>query len=166
MSGPASPRPAAHHARELVGAEPAIEDMVPALSLLGEKLVRLLPAALARVSGGDPPQVRIGMPIDCRLAAIQGEIETYAAHSLLAMGPQGLPLLTTMEAPVVLRLLDRAFGGRGMVPDPLPDTLPLSAELLLARLDEAICGALGSALGGGEAHRLRIAFREQHADFA
>lgn len=144
----------AKHCAELLGTGPSIDELVPALSLLGEKLARVLPAGLARFSGGEPPLVRTGMPMDCTLGSIQAEIETLASHALMAVGPKGLPLLATFEAAPVLRLVDRAFGGRGVVPDPLPDTFPLSAELLLARIEEAIAGAL-TATFGGEEHKVR-----------
>lgn len=144
----------AKHCAELLGAGPSIDELVPALSLLGEKLARVLPAGLARFSGGEPPLVRTGMPMDCTLASIQADIETLASHTLMAFGPKGLPMLATFEAAPVLRLVDRAFGGRGIVPDPLPDAFPLSAELLLARIEEAIAGALTTVFGGDE-HKVR-----------
>jgi flagellar motor switch protein FliM len=45
-------------------------------------------------------------------------------------------------------MVDRAFGGRGTVPDPLPPTFPLSAELLILRIEQTIAAALRDALGG------------------
>lgn len=144
----------ARHCAELLGTGPSIDELVPALSLLGEKLARVLPAGLARFAGGEPPLVRTGMPMDCTLGSIQAEIETIAAHTLMAVGPKGLPLLATFEAAPVLRLVDRAFGGRGVVPDPLPDTFPLSAELLLTRIEEAIASAL-TIVFGAEDHKVR-----------
>lgn len=150
----------ARHCAELLGAEPGIDELVPALSLLGEKLARVLPAGLSRVTGGEPPLVRVGMPVDCTLGTIQAEIEHLAAHTLMAMGPKGLPLLATFEAAPVLRLVDRAFGGKGLVPDPLPDAFPLSAELLIGRIEDGIASALGAAFGGGEMHRVRAMRRD------
>jgi len=147
--------PKAKHCADLLGTGPSIDELVPALSLLGEKLARVLPGHLARFSGGEPPVVRIGMPMDCNLASIQADIETLASHTLMAVGPEGRPMLATFEAAPVLCLIDRAFGGRGIVPDPLPDTLPLSAELLLARLEKAIAGALTTVFGGEEEHNVR-----------
>lgn len=132
----------AKHATELLGKAPSIDELVPALSFLGERLVRILPGELARISGGDPPVVRAGMPMDTTLGGIQSELETLAAHALLGAGPKNLPLLATFEAAPVFRLVDRAFGGNGVVPDPLPDRFPVSAELLLARIEGAIAATL------------------------
>lgn len=159
MSLPTTPTKARHCA-ELLGAPPSLDELVPALSLLGEKLARVLPAPLARVTGGEPPLVRIGMPMDTTLGAIQSEIETLASHALLAVGPKGLPLLATFEAAPVLRLVDRAFGGKGEVPDPLPDAFPLSAELLLGRIEGAIAEALATVFGGGPQHHVRAMRRD------
>lgn len=142
-----APRTKAKHCAELLGAPPSIDELVPALSMLGEKLARVLPAALARFANGEPPIVSTGMPMDGTLNSIQAEIENLAAHTLMTVGPKALPLLATFEAAPVLRLLDRTFGGRGVVPDPLPETFPLSAELLLARIEDAIAGALSAAFG-------------------
>lgn len=133
----------AKHCTELLGAPPSIDELVPALAFLGEKLVRLLPARLALISGGDPPLVRAGMPMDTTLGAIQAELEALASHSLLGIGSKNLPMLATFEAAPVFRLVDRAFGGPGLVPDPLPETFPVSAELLLSRIEGAIAGTLG-----------------------
>ncbi|KHK93727.1 flagellar motor switch protein FliM [Novosphingobium malaysiense] len=145
----------AKHCAELLGTGPSLDELVPALSLLGEKLARVLPGHLARFSGGEPPLVRIGMPMDCNLASIQADIENLASHTLMAVGAEGRPMLATFEAAPVLRLIDRAFGGRGIVPDPLPETFPLSAELLLTRLEQAIAGALTTVFGGEQDHTVR-----------
>ncbi|WP_091143021.1 FliM/FliN family flagellar motor switch protein [Novosphingobium sp. CF614] len=151
-------RTRAKHCSELLNAGPTIDELVPALSLLGEKLSRALPAGLSRFSGGEPPLVRTGMPMDCTLGSIQAEIETLAAHTLMTVGPKRLPLLATFEAAPVLRLVDRAFGGRGVVPEPLPDTFPLSAELLLTRIEEAVADALTAVFG--EQHKVRTLRRD------
>lgn len=147
--------PKAKHCAELLGTGPTLEELVPALSILGEKLARVLPAGLARLSGGEPPLVRTGMPMDCTLASMQAEIEGLAAHTLMAFGPGRLPLLATFEAAPVLRLVDRAFGGRGVVPDPLPESFPLSAELLIGRIENTVAEALATVFGGREEHAVR-----------
>lgn len=143
------PRRKARHCPELLGAGPSIEELAPALSLLGEKLARVLPSTLARVAGGEPPLVRAGMPAAVTLAQItQGDgAADLAAHTLMTMAPKRLPLLATLAAAPVLRLVDIAFGGRGAVPKPLPDAFPLSAELLVGKLEEALAAALSAALG-------------------
>ncbi|MEE4451836.1 FliM/FliN family flagellar motor switch protein [Novosphingobium resinovorum] len=144
----------ARHAAELLGAGPSIAEMVRPLTQLGETLARTLPSGLARVAGGEPPVVRIGIPAEGTLDALIAEETGLAAHSLMGLGPKRLPLLASFEAAPVLRLLDRTFGGRGLLPDPLPTRFPLSAELLLARMEDAIANALSAGMGGDEVHRV------------
>ncbi|MEJ2458088.1 MAG: FliM/FliN family flagellar motor switch protein [Novosphingobium sp.] len=150
----------AKHCSELLGAGPSIDELVPALSLLGERLARILPGHLSPFAGGEPPLVRIGMPMDCNLASIAADIETLASHTLMAVGPKGMPMLAIFEAPSVLRLIDRAFGGQGTVPDDIPESFPLSAELLLARLEQALAEALTTTFGGQEEHKVRAMRRD------
>ncbi|WP_374414615.1 FliM/FliN family flagellar motor switch protein [Novosphingobium colocasiae] len=147
-------RAVARHCQELLGSGPGIAELVPALSLIGERLTRALAAGLARLSGARPPVVSAGMPMDTTLGAIQAELDTLAMHSLLALGPDGHPALATFAAAPVFRLVDRAFGGKGEVPDPLPDAFPLSAELLLGRIEATLAEALGTALGGAQPLRV------------
>lgn len=153
LSLPAEAR--ATHCAELLGAGPTMDELAPALSLLGEKLARVLPAGLARLSGGEPPLVRAALPVGCTLASLLEEAGTLAAHALLGLGTARLPLLATFAAEPVLRLVDRAFGGRGVVPRPLPERFPLSAELLIGRIEQAVADALTAAFGDGEARPLR-----------
>lgn len=146
-------RTAARHCPELLGAAPVMTDLAPALSLIAERLTRGLAAGLARLSGGEPPIVRAGLPMDATLSSIAGEIEGLAAHSLMGMGASSLPILAIFDGAPVFRLVDRAFGGPGEVPEPLPDGFPLSAELLLARIEGCLADALTSALAGARAPR-------------
>ncbi|MCJ2183246.1 FliM/FliN family flagellar motor switch protein [Novosphingobium sp. 1949] len=159
-ASPPSPARKAKHCTELVGAPPSLDELVPALSFLGEKLARVLPAYLARVTGGEPPLVRVGMPMDTTLGGIQSELETLASHALLGIGPKNRPVLATFEAAPVFRLVDRAFGGTGLVPDPLPDTFPVSAELLLARIEQAICDTLSQVFASERPHPVRFVRRD------
>ncbi|MGE3693173.1 MAG: FliM/FliN family flagellar motor switch protein [Novosphingobium sp.] len=47
-----------------------------------------------------------------------------------------------------MRLIDRAFGGRGDIPEELPAQFPVSGELLMAKLEQLEIGALSAVLGG------------------
>ena len=150
----------ARHCKELLGSGPSIDELVPALSLIGERIARALGIGLARLSGDDAPVVRVGMPMDGTLASVQAELDGLASHSLLAVGTESLPMLATFEAAPVFRLVDRAFGGRGEVPHPLPETFPLSAELLITRIEGTVAEALSAAFGGDTRHAVRPLRRE------
>lgn len=155
-----SERVKAKHCKALLDTGPSIGDLVPALSLVGERLARALGGGLAKLLGSDMPVVRVGMPMDGTLASIQAELDGLASHALMAVGPQGKPMLLTFEAAPVFRLVDRTFGGRGDVPDPLPESFPLSAELLIARIEETVAEAVTVAFGGGMEHGVRALRRE------
>lgn len=156
MTSPADsdnkPAPA-RHCDELLGSTPRAEELAAALSLLGGRLARVLPVSLARVAGGDPAAMRVGTPAGCTIEAVENGHPTLCSHSLMGIGTQRLPMLVSFEAAPVLRLVDRAFGGSGKLPDPLPEAFPLSAELLLARIEQAIATALWAALGDSEEQR-------------
>lgn len=144
-------RKVAQHCPELLAKDkPAgAAELIPALTLLGDRLSRTLAAGLGRLSGKDATRVIPGAPRDCTLAVLVEEASTLASHGLLAIGPQGLSMLAAFDAAPVFRLVDRAFGGRGQVPDPLPAAFPLSAELLIARLEGVLATAMGEAFGEG-----------------
>lgn len=135
-------------------------EIVPALSLMGERLARAVAAAFAPLLGGDAPVVGVGMPMDTTLGTIQSEVESLASYNLIGMGPSAHPILAIFTAEPVLRLVDRAFGGRGEAPDPLPEAFPMSADLLLTRMEGALSQALSQAFGGQSAHRTRSLRRD------
>jgi len=141
-------RVVARHCPELLGTSlPAVPDLLPQVGLFGERLARQLALGLARLTGTDAPTVRTTPPRTATLEQIEQEALRLASYGLLAAGDDGHPVLLTLAAAPVLRLVDRAFGGRGQVPDPLPEAFPLSAELLIGRLEKTVSEALTRSLG-------------------
>lgn len=145
-------RPLAEHCQELLarGNAAAPADLLPALAKLGDRFSRGLAAALTPLSGGNAPALRCAAPRAVAMAELTTTTAPLAANSLLAAGADGTPLLASLDAAGVLRIVDRAFGGRGHVPSPLPEEFPLSAELMIGRLETLVAGALASALGGDD----------------
>lgn len=139
-------RPLAQHCPELLRPAPAACELMAALAQLGDRLVRSLGGGLARMSGGDAPTVRSQPSRDCTMAELASDIGPLAANSLLSSPTLSAPFFASIEAAAVFRLVDRAFGGRGDVPSPLPEAFPLSAELLIARLEAAVTAAVSEAL--------------------
>jgi len=138
----------AQHCPELLrsgDAAPVV--LMPALSRLGEGVARALSTGLASLSAGEPPLVRSNGPRECAMAELGQAIAPLAANSLLAIGSPEMPVLASLDAEAVLRMVDRAFGGRGEAPSPLPGAFPLSAELMVSRLEGIVAAALGQALG-------------------
>lgn len=138
----------AQHCPELLRPNAAPMPLMPALARLGDGAARALAAALAPLSGGEAPLVRSRTPRECTAAELTQDIAPLAANSLVTAGSPELPLLASIEAEAVLRMVDRAFGGRGDAPSPLPSAFPLSAELMVARLEAVVTSAVAQALGG------------------
>lgn len=147
----------AQHCPELLRSrEAAPVPLLPALARLGESVARALSHGLAAVTPGEPPLVRSTAPHECSMAQLAQGIAPLAANSLLAIGSPDMPALASLDAEVVLRMVDRAFGGRGQAPSPLPSAFPLSAELMITRLEGIVAKALGQALdAAGGVHPIR-----------
>lgn len=137
-------RALARHCPELLRAGPGPDELMARLARGGERLARALTTALAPLLG-EPPVVRCDPPRETEAEAFALAVGALAANSLLA-GPASAHLCLSVEAEAVLRLVDRAFGGRGEAPDPLPEAFPLSAELMIARIEGLCIAALAQAL--------------------
>lgn len=145
-------RIAAQHCQELLRRAPDPADLIPALTRLGERLAVQLAPALGALLGGDAPRVAALPAQEIGKADLLEEAGSLAANSLLACSIRRIGLITSVDGLAVLGLVDRAFGGRGEHSGPLPAAFPLSAELMVARLDELIVAALAEALGLADLH--------------
>lgn len=138
----------AQHCPELLRSrEAAPVPLAPAMARLGEALARALSQALASLTASEPPLVRSIAPRECAMAELAQGIAPLAANSLVSLGAPEMTALASLDAEAVLRMVDRAFGGRGDAPSPLPKAFPMSAELMVARLEGVVVTALGQALG-------------------
>ena len=138
-------RPAARHCEALLRQAPKA-DPLPALARFGARLAEALPAALAPWHGGLPPLIACGAVRECEAAQFAATIAPLAANCLLAAGAADHPLLLSIGAPAVFRLIDRAFGGRGAVPDPLPGAFPASGGVLIRRIELLIAARIAAVL--------------------
>jgi len=140
-------RALAEHCPELVrkGRDPA--DLLPLLGRMGERLARRLSGVLAPLMGGEAPVVR------CQ-SARQGTLESLrdaamsplAANSLFGLGQGRVPLLISLDAEPVLRIVDRAFGGKGDAPRPMPERFPMAADLMIGKLETLISAQIAAAV--------------------
>lgn len=142
-------RALAQHCPELLRAAPPASELLPLLGHAAARLARALGAALAPLLGHEAPEVAADAPRECTGEELSSEIAALAANSLLAAGGKSAPLLLSVEAGAVLRLVDRAFGGRGEAPARLPEEFPLSAELMIARLETLAIAAIAEAFALG-----------------
>ena len=148
-------RAAAQHCAELLRRAPEPAEQIGALGGLGERLAPLLAKALGQMLGGEAPLVTVLAPHEQSEGALIQQVGPLAANSLYASGIPGVTLLAAIEGSAVLRLVDRAYGGSGEHTGPLPDAFPLSAELLVQRLESTLAECLAAALGQSEVRPLR-----------
>jgi len=148
-------RAVAQHCAELVRRAPEPADLIPALARVGERFARALEPALAGLTGGEAPSVAPLVPREASEAELIEEAGPLAANSLFATAVPGVHLLASVEGQATLRLVDRAFGGKGEAGGPLPERFPLSAELMIQRLEQLIATCLAEALGHDEVKAVR-----------
>ncbi|MDE2595626.1 MAG: FliM/FliN family flagellar motor switch protein [Sphingomonadales bacterium] len=150
-------RALARHCPELLRGESTATatDTGPELARLSVRLARALAKGLGPMLGGGAPAVTCAEPRTAGADALVLEIAPFAANCLLAVGRSSAPLLASLDAGAALRIVDRAFGGRGEAPDPLPEAFPLSAELMIARIEAQIAACLAEAAGLIEADAVR-----------
>ena len=150
-------RRAAQHCPQLLRASPEPADQIGALARLGERLSTPLAQALGQLLGGELPAVAVLPPHELGETELVQQIGPLAANSLFATGVPGVTLLASIEGTAVLRLVDRAYGGKGETSGPLPEAFPLSAELLVQRLEAILTDCLAAALGQADLRALRRA---------
>lgn len=139
-------RKAAQHCQELLRRSPDPAELVPALARLGERLARSLGPAMAALLGGEAPRIAVAAPAEIGETELTEMVGPLAANCLLASPVPGVNLLASIDGAAVLRLVDRAFGGRGDPGGALPEDFALSAELMIQRLELLVATCLGEAL--------------------
>ncbi|MBC2670489.1 FliM/FliN family flagellar motor switch protein [Novosphingobium piscinae] len=152
---PVAARAVAQHCPELLRAEPGPEELLPLLTRAGERLTRPLLAGLAPLAGGKALTVKAKPAKLTTLEDIAMFAPDLAANSLIGVGAESLPLLASLDAAAVLRMVDRTFGGRGEAPSPLPAEFPVSAELMIVRLETMLVRELAAVLVPGQPEALR-----------
>ena len=131
---------AASHSDALFRQRAEEVDLLPEFERLGERLARLLGPALAAFGGGKAPEVRV-IGVERKTGAeLAGELGQLGANALLGSGKQRL--LAWIDGAALLAQLDRAFGGTGEIGKTLPAVLPLSADLLAQRIEQAVAELL------------------------
>ncbi|MDT0506840.1 FliM/FliN family flagellar motor switch protein [Novosphingobium sp. MMS21-SN21R] len=151
-------RAVARHDPALLRPGPGMGDLVPALARMSERMARTLRGAISPLLGGAEPQITPMKPMQTDFADFCSEVPRLAANSLFHIG--SAPFLATIEGETMLRLVDRAFGGPGDTPSSLPKEFPLSAELMIGRMEQIIAACLALALGGPTGGPIRAVRRE------
>jgi flagellar motor switch protein FliM len=133
-------------------------DLLPEFGRMGERFARVLGPILAALGGGKMPDVRLAHVERNNGGELGGKISPLAANCVYAIGTGKHRLLLSIDGAALLAQLDRAFGGTGEVTSPLPETLPLSADLLAQRLEAEIATLLGQVISPND--ELVVAERE------
>lgn len=132
---------AASHADALFRQSADEVDLLPEYGRLGERLARVLAPALAAFGGSSKtPEVRVTGVERKSGAELAGELDRLGANALLGAGK--LRMLVSIDGSALLAQLDRAFGGTGEIGNKLPAALPLSADLLAQRVEQAVAELL------------------------
>jgi flagellar motor switch protein FliM len=139
-------RAIARHDPVLLRPGPNAADLVPALARMSERLSKAVRGALIPLLGGAEPQINPMKPMQTDFADFCSEIPRLAANSLMQIG--SAPFMVSIEGENVLRLVDRAFGGPGDTPSSLPKEFPLSADLMIGRIEQLLATCLALSLGG------------------
>jgi flagellar motor switch protein FliM len=140
-------RAAAQHCAELLRCGPAPAELLPALARAGERIANTLAPVLGGLIGGAVPSLTSSPPEQLGEDELAREIGPLAANFLLGSSASGISLLASIEGQAVLRLVDRAFGGKGDSTGQLPDRFPLSAVMMIGKLEEIVSRCLGEVLG-------------------
>jgi flagellar motor switch protein FliM len=127
---------AASHSDALFRQRAEEVDLLPEFGRLGERLARLMGPALAAFGGGKAPEVRVAGVERRSGAELADELARLGANALLGAGKHRL--LVAIDGAALLAQLDRAFGGTGEIGNKLPAALPLSADLLAQRMEQAV----------------------------
>ena len=140
-------RALAQHCPELFerGSDPS-SDPLDALGGLGTALARDIGTSLAPLLGAEGMSFAATPPSKGDLAVLAERIEPLAANSLLAIGSEGAKMLVSIDAATVFEAVDRAFGGKGEVPSPLPEAFAPSSEMMARRLTARVIARLCAAL--------------------
>jgi len=144
-------RAVARHSPALFRPGPAEADLLAALGAASGRLARSLRGALARLCGVDMLNVEIARPQEFAFGDFASE--NLCAYSLYSATTVTDRLLSAIDAEAVLRLVDRAFGGPGVAPRPMPRELPMSADLMVQRIETILAARLGEALGSASTGR-------------
>ncbi|MCX7284077.1 MAG: hypothetical protein NTX28_08520, partial [Novosphingobium sp.] len=139
-------RAIAQHDAVLLRPAPDTAELVPVLARASERLAKALRGALAPLLGGIEPQIEPAAPTRSEYSEFTCWIPALAANSLMQIG--SAPFLLTVAGESVLRLVDRAFGGSGEAPASMPKEFPLSAELMIGRIEKIVAASLSTALSG------------------
>ena len=155
-------RQLATHCPELLTRGPAPDELLSLLARMGDRLARRLAGALAPLLGGEAPLVKCAAPRAGDYAQLRSSIAPLAANCLFGAGTRAAPLLVSsggsgggdnqapllvsIEAEPVLRIVDHAYGGKGEAPCPLPPSFSMADDLMIGRIEALLSSHITAAV--------------------
>lgn len=138
-------RALAQHSERLARRAPEPDELAARLVAAAPRLESALADDLAALLGGDRPRVTCGKVERAAAPRLHKMIDPVAVNWLFADAAGG-ELIVSLGLGGALALTDMVFGGPGAVPAVLPERLPKSTDLALARAADSLGEALGKAL--------------------
>lgn len=138
-------RALAQHTAQLGRRAPEPEQLAALLAAATPRLQDAVAAEVAALLGGDRPEVSCSKVERCAAARLHKMIDPVAVNWLFAHAAGG-EVLVSLGIGGALALTDMVFGGPGLPPAILPDRLPKSADLALARAADSLGAALAKGL--------------------
>ncbi|MGB3378433.1 FliM/FliN family flagellar motor C-terminal domain-containing protein [Allopontixanthobacter sediminis] len=129
-------RALAQHCAELLPATPPARDLASDCAELASRIASELGRHLGAICGGADLTLAAGEVGRTNTTAFINRLGRKAAHWVTHISG-GAALLMSLDHAAALALTDRAYGGTGEVPEALPETLPLSADLTVRQLEAA-----------------------------
>ncbi len=134
-------RALAQHCAELLPAPEQDRDIVADVSAMAIDIARELTDAISGMSSGSTVKLVPGEAGRTNTTAFINKTARQTAHCVIDL-PECGALMLSIDHKSAHALTDRAYGGTGETPDPLPDELPLSADLTLQQMETTWCEAL------------------------
>lgn len=138
-------RALAQHCAELVPPAVPGRDMLAECSLLARDIAAELAECMACVAVGGPISVSCTEPVRQGATAFIKKSPRQTAHCVIDLEGSG-SILLSVEHGAALALTDRAYGGNGDLPDPLPETLPMSSDMTLHQLEAVWCSGIARVM--------------------
>ncbi|MGV3482308.1 MAG: FliM/FliN family flagellar motor switch protein [Sphingobium sp.] len=145
MKGGGRGSPAQHAETLLAGGQSATTDLDP-LNQLAGRLRKGMKMGLEPILN-TLPEVTLQPAAMMRYDAYMAHVPSLASNSLFRVKRSDARFLLSVDGGAIMRLVDRYFGGSGAADPVLPQEFPMSAELMIDRLETMIVARLADAMG-------------------
>lgn len=146
-----------HAAELLAGGQSAAPDLEP-LDQLAGRLRKGMKMGLEPILH-TLPEVTLQPAAVMRYDAYMADVSSLASNSLFRVKRTDARFLLSIDGRSIMRLVDRYFGGSGESDLPLLQEFPMSAELMIERLETMIVARMAEAMGAVEPAEIE---REKH----